>query len=62
MTPQEVSSNRERVGTVGSGSVMLTLLLTLLFACIGTFIYAVAQGADNRPFVLPLVEAWWLSP
>ena len=55
MAPQELSSNRERVVTVGSGSVMLALLMTLLFGCIGVFIYAVAQGADSRPFVLPLV-------
>jgi regulator of protease activity HflC (stomatin/prohibitin superfamily) len=57
MTPQEVSSNRERVVTVGSGWFMLPLLLILLLANFGMFIYAIAQGTDNRPFVLPLVAS-----
>jgi regulator of protease activity HflC (stomatin/prohibitin superfamily) len=55
MTPQEVSSNRERVVTVGSGWVMLPLLLILLLASVGLFVYAIEQGIDNRPFVLLLV-------
>ena len=55
MTPQEASSNRERVVSVGNGWVMLPLLIVLLLGDIGLFSYSIAQSADNRPFALPLI-------
>jgi regulator of protease activity HflC (stomatin/prohibitin superfamily) len=55
MTPQEVSSNRERVVTVASGWVMLPLLFILLFGDIGLFIYSIAAGKADEPVVWALV-------
>jgi regulator of protease activity HflC (stomatin/prohibitin superfamily) len=57
MTPQEISSNRERIVTVGNGWVMLPLLLILMLGTIGLFIYAIAEAANNVPFAVPLVTS-----
>jgi regulator of protease activity HflC (stomatin/prohibitin superfamily) len=62
MTPQEASSNRERVVTVASGWVMLPLLFILLFGDIGLFIYSIAAGKADQPLVLLLVLSLLLLP
>ncbi|HUB81706.1 MAG TPA: SPFH domain-containing protein [Bryobacteraceae bacterium] len=62
MTPNAASSNRERVVTVASGWVMLPLLLILIFADIGLFIYSIAKGSNDQPLVLPLVVSMIALP
>ena len=55
MTPNAAASNRERVVTVANGWVMLPLLLLLIVADIGLFIYSIAKGSGDQPLVLPMV-------
>src|ERR1035441_7388922 len=56
-------SNSERVVTVANGWVALTLLLLLLLADIGLFIYSIAAGVASRgkPLV-PLLVASTVVP
>jgi len=54
MTPNAGSSSRERVVTLANGWVMLPLLVMLVFADIGLFVYSIAKGPGDQPLVLPL--------
>jgi regulator of protease activity HflC (stomatin/prohibitin superfamily) len=62
MTPNEASTNRERVVTMASGGVMLAVLIALLLGDIGMFAYAIAAGKDNVPLILPLLLSLLLLP
>jgi regulator of protease activity HflC (stomatin/prohibitin superfamily) len=62
MTPQEASSNRERVVTVANGWVMLPVLLALLLGDFGMFIYSIAGGRLEQPLILSLVLSLLLFP
>src|ERR1035441_10424050 len=57
-------SNSERVVTVANGWVALTLLLLLLLADIGLFIYSIAAGVASRgkPLVPLLVASMLMLP
>ena len=62
MTPREALSNRERIVTVPNGWVLLPLLLALVLGDIGLFIYSIAAGKADQPFVLPLVASLVMLP
>ena len=62
MTPNEASSNRERVITVASGWVMLPFLLALILGDVAMFIYSIAGARFEQPLILPLVLSLLLFP
>ncbi len=62
MTPQEASSNRERIVTVANGWVMLPLLLALILGDFAMFISSIAAGKAGQPLVLLLVLSLLLLP
>jgi len=64
MKPNVSLTNVERAVTVANGWTMLVLLLALIVADVGLFIYALAAGiqATGEPLVLPLVVSLLLLP
>jgi regulator of protease activity HflC (stomatin/prohibitin superfamily) len=62
MTPNEASSNRERIVSVASGWVVLPLGIALILGDIGMFVYSIAAGKADQPVVLPLVLSLVLLP
>jgi regulator of protease activity HflC (stomatin/prohibitin superfamily) len=62
MRTEEAVSNRERVVSLSSGLVMLLVLIVLLLADVGLFIYSIAARPADQPIVALLLTSLLLLP